>query len=89
MNKDSHVDISGDTVCDDKRQREQQRLSALNDKATLLSPVNTLRRGYSLVKLGDKYVTAADQLAPSDKVTLQFANGTADATVTNIPENQK
>ena len=82
------VERMGDIV-NGTMQREQQRLLALNDKATLLSPVNTLRRGYSLVKLGDKYVTAADQLAPSDKVTLQFANGTADATVTNIPENQE
>ena len=82
------VERMGDIV-NGTMQREQQRLLALNDKATLLSPVNTLRRGYSLVKLGDIYVTAADQLAPSDKVTLQFANGTADATVTNIPENQK
>jgi exonuclease VII large subunit len=39
--------------------------------------------------LGDKYVTAAEQLAPSDKVTMQFANGTAEATVTNVPEKQE
>lgn len=82
------VERMGDIV-NGTMQREQQRFSALNDKATLLSPVNTLRRGYSLVKLGDKYVTSTDQLAPSDKVTLQFANGTADATVTNVAENQE
>lgn len=82
------VERMGDIV-NGAMQREQQRLQALNDKATLLSPVNTLRRGYSLIKLGDKYVTAADQLAPSDKVTLQFANGTAAATVTNIPNSKE
>ena len=62
-------------------QREQQRLVALGDKATLLSPVNTLQRGYSLVRLGDKCVTAADQLHPGDQITVQFATGTTDATV--------
>ncbi|MBR5673510.1 MAG: exodeoxyribonuclease VII large subunit [Muribaculaceae bacterium] len=82
------VERMGDIVTG-AMQREQQRLQALNDKATLLSPVNTLRRGYSLVKLGDKYVTSTDQLAPSDKVTLQFANGTAAATVTNIPNSKE
>lgn len=62
-------------------QREQQRLEALGDKATLLSPVNTLQRGYSLVRRGDKCVTAADQLHPGDQITVQFATGTTDATV--------
>ncbi len=62
-------------------QREQQRLVALGDKATLLSPVNTLQRGYSLVRLGDKCVTAADQLHSGDQITVQFATGTTDATV--------
>ena len=64
-------------------QQQQQRLQALSDKATLLSPVNTLRRGYSLVKLGDKYVTTATDLHPGDHITMQFATGTADATVNN------
>ena len=62
-------------------QRELQRLVALGDKATLLSPVNTLQRGYSLVRRGDKCVTAADQLHSGDQITVQFATGTTDATV--------
>ena len=62
-------------------QREQQRLQALGDKATLLSPVNTLQRGYALVRVGDKCVTTARQLKPGDQVTMQFAAGTAQATV--------
>ena len=63
-------------------QREQQRLQALDDKATLLSPVNTLRRGYTLVRVGDKCVTAASQLQSGDHITLQFAADIAEATVT-------
>ena len=74
------VERMGDIVTG-AMQREQQRLLALNDKATLLSPVNTLRRGYSLVKLGDKYVTAATDLHPGDQITVQFAEGTSSATV--------
>ena len=65
-------------------QREQQRLQALSDKATLLSPDNTLRRGYSLVRKDGKCITAAAQLHPGDQVTMQFATGTADATVTGF-----
>ena len=74
------VERMGDIVTG-AMQREQQRLQALDDKATLLSPVNTLRRGYSLVKLGDKYVTAATDLHPGDQITVQFAEGTSSATV--------
>lgn len=62
-------------------QRERQRLQALDDKATLLSPEGTLRRGYSLVMKDGKCVTAATQLQPGDQVNIQFAAGNADATV--------
>ena len=62
-------------------QRERQRLQALDDKAALLSPVNTLRRGYSLVMVGEKCVTAASHIHPGDQVTIQFATGTASATI--------
>ncbi|MBQ6080527.1 MAG: exodeoxyribonuclease VII large subunit [Muribaculaceae bacterium] len=65
-------------------QREQQRLQALDDKATLLSPVNTLRRGYSLVMRDGKCVTSSDQLQPGDHINVQFAAGTADASVTTV-----
>ena len=65
-------------------QREQQRLKALDEKAALLSPVNTLQRGYSLVWAGGKCVTAASQINPGEQVTMQFADGTASATVDEV-----
>ncbi len=80
------VERMGDAVAQ-AMQREQQRLLALGDKATLLSPDNTLRRGYSLVRIGNKCVTAANQLQPGDTVTMQFASGNAEATVNHV-ENQ-
>ena len=74
------VERMGDAVTG-AMQRERQRLQALDDKATLLSPVNTLRRGYSLVKLGDRYISTASDLQAGDQVTLQFAVGDAETTV--------
>ena len=74
------VERMGDAVAR-AMQREQQRLQALDDKAVLLSPQNTLRRGYSLVRVGGKCVTAASQLQPGDDITVQFAEGSAEATV--------
>ena len=74
------VERMGDAVASAK-QREQTRLQALDEKAMLLSPVNTLQRGYSLVWADGKCVTAASQLSPGDQITVQFAEGTTDATV--------
>lgn len=65
-------------------QREQLRLKALGEKAALLSPENTLQRGYSLVWAGGKCVTAASQISPGEQVTMQFADGTASATVDEV-----
>ena len=62
-------------------QREQQRLQALGDKAALLSPENTLQRGYSLVTKDGKCVTTSSQLQPGDHIHVQFAEGSTDATV--------
>ena len=68
-------------------QREQQRLQALDDKATLLSPANTLKRGYSLVIKDGKCVTAGNQLQQGDHVALQFATGSAGATILTATDN--
>lgn len=66
---------------DHAMQREQQRLKALGEKAALLSPANTLQRGYSLVMKDGKCVTAADQLHSGDQINVQFSNGNTAATV--------
>jgi exodeoxyribonuclease VII large subunit len=77
---DRAVERMGEAV-EHAMQRERQRLVALGEKATLLSPENTLQRGYSLVRMNDKCVTSATQLQPGDEISIQFAEGTADATV--------
>jgi len=64
--------------------REIQRLQALDDKATLLSPASTLKRGYSLVMKGGQCVTNASQLQPGSDITVQFATGSASATVNHV-----
>ncbi|MBQ6166123.1 MAG: exodeoxyribonuclease VII large subunit [Muribaculaceae bacterium] len=74
------VERMGDAVAR-TMQREQQRLQALDDKATLLSPQGTLQRGYALVKKDGKCVTDATLLQQGDQVTMQFATGTTTATV--------
>ena len=63
----------------------RRRALALGDRMRALSPRLVLERGYALVRgPGDRFVSSAEQLAAGDTVTMEFARGQADATVTVI-----
>lgn len=62
-------------------QREQLRYQSLSDKVQILSPRNTLNRGYSLTMCNGHFVTDASQLHPGDVVTTHFTHGHIRATV--------
>ena len=64
--------------------REKLRLSAMQDKIDILSPQNTLRRGYSLTTLGGKAVIDASSLRPGDVIVTSFKTGSVESTVNNI-----
>lgn len=58
---------------------------ALADRLRALSPKSVLERGYALVRGPEgTFVRSAGALATGSKVTLEFARGEADATVTTI-----
>ncbi len=63
---------------------------ALADRLRALSPRLVLERGYALVRAADgRFVRSAAALATGDAVTLEFARGEADATVTKIRSGQQ
>lgn len=55
--------------------RESMNLSALEEKIHILSPQNTLKRGYSLTLKDGKAVTDASTLNVGDTVTTMLAEG--------------
>ena len=55
--------------------RERQHVDALHDKVEILSPMATLRRGYSIVRVDGKAVTKVANLKKGDKVSVQLADG--------------
>ena len=55
--------------------REKMRLQSLEDKVQILSPQNTLRRGYSLTLKNGKAVTNSADLQQGEQITTLFANG--------------
>ena len=57
--------------------REKMRLTAIYEKVQILSPQNTLRRGYSITRIGGHAVTSFSQLNKGDIVTTVFADGSA------------
>lgn len=61
--------------------REKMQLAALEDKVHILSPQNTLKRGYSLTLKDGKAVTDATSLKSGDKLTTMLASGTINTIV--------
>lgn len=64
--------------------RERLRLGALDDKVQILSPRNTLNRGYSLTMKNGHVVTSSSQLAAGDTITTHFKDGASKSTITTI-----
>ena len=69
--------------------KETMRLSALNDKAELLSPRKVMERGYTLTMCNGKFVTNVAQLRTNDTITIHFRDGKAAASVHDIYPNKK
>lgn len=61
--------------------KEHMRVKNLDDKVTLLSPRNTLKRGYSLTMSNGHIITDASQLHAGDTITTHFGNGKTTSTV--------
>lgn len=64
--------------------REQLRFTSLADKVQILSPRNTLNRGYSLVLKDGHVVTSSSALAAGDVVTIHLKEGSARSTVASV-----
>ena len=62
-------------------QRAADRLSRLDGMVSVLSPDNTLRRGYSITRLDGKAVTDPSALPAGSKITTQLMHGTIESVV--------
>lgn len=66
----------------DKARRAGEKLNLQAEKLKALSPLFPLRKGYAIVKdAKGRAVKTAAALAPGDRLSLQFAEGRADAQV--------
>jgi exodeoxyribonuclease VII large subunit len=66
----------------DRLRRTGEKLNLQSEKLKALSPLFPLKKGYAVVKdARGKAVKTAASLAPGDRLSLQFAEGRADAEV--------
>ncbi|HAH32014.1 MAG TPA: exodeoxyribonuclease VII large subunit [Elusimicrobia bacterium] len=66
----------------DKIRRSGEKLNLQNEKLKALSPLFPLKKGYAIVKKADgKAVKKAADLSAGDRLSLQFAEGRAEAEV--------
>lgn len=61
--------------------RERMLLEAMEEKVSILSPQNTLKRGYSLTLKDGKAVTKVQDLSQGDVITTLLADGTVKSIV--------
>lgn len=64
--------------------RENLRLNALRDKVEILSPQNTLKRGYSITTINGKAVSDASMIHEGDIVVTELNSGKIESAVTAI-----
>ncbi|MBQ6278886.1 MAG: hypothetical protein IJK68_04120, partial [Muribaculaceae bacterium] len=56
-------------------ERQRMLLASLTDKVNLLSPQNTLNRGYSLTSVDGHVVTSAEGLASGTRIKTTLKDG--------------
>lgn len=60
---------------DNAMMRERRKLESLEKLTCVLSPVNTLKRGYSITRVGGKALRDASQAVPGTEIETQLADG--------------
>lgn len=67
---------------------QNQRLQRLADMIRLLSPQNTLKRGYTITRINGKAAKSIAGLKPGDILTTILPDGQTESEITKINQNQ-
>lgn len=65
---------------------KEQKLIGLVEKLEVLNPMNTLKRGYTIVKCQEKIVSDIKQIKKDDELEIQFKNGNVVTKVIEVGE---
>lgn len=75
--KSSYVFKEPEKLLDIKKNKYLQIISKLD----ALSPLSTIKRGYSIIKKNDKVITSIKSVKSKDKISLELSDGVIDAEV--------
>ena len=64
--------------------RKQEAISNFKNTINLLHPINTMKRGYSVVRSKGKAVSSINNLQLNSKVEVQLIDGQFEATIDEI-----
>ncbi len=70
-------------------QRRTSRLDSMAELLAALSPEATLRRGYSITRVGGRCVTDASSLAPGTEIETVLKNGTIISSISSTSQTEK
>ena len=65
---------------------KEQNLNNIISKLEVLNPLNTLKRGYSIIRKDDKVISNIDKIKKDDKINIQMNNGNIIAKVMKVSE---
>lgn len=68
-------------------QFKSQHLDKLIEKLSVLNPLNTLKRGYAIIKINDKVVSDTKKIKKDDLLKIELRNGSIDAKVEKVGKN--
>ena len=75
--KSSYIFKEPEKLLDIKKNKYLQIISKLD----ALSPLSTIKRGYSIIKKDDKVITSIKNIKTNDKISLELSDGTVNAEV--------
>lgn len=67
----------------------KNKYSLLLNKLSILSPLNTLQRGYTITKIEEKAITEVKNLKINDEINICFQDGIAQAMISKIIKEKK
>ena len=63
---------------------KEQNLSHLINKLEVLNPINTLKRGYAIVKKDDKVISSVKKIKKDDIIGIDIKDGTVNAKIVEV-----
>ncbi|MDR0913217.1 MAG: exodeoxyribonuclease VII large subunit [Methanobrevibacter sp.] len=76
-------------LCNQKLQDIEFKLNNISEKLIILNPIQTIKRGYSIVKKDNNLISSIKKVNIGDKIAIELKDGAINGTVENINENLK